>query len=410
MKYTIIGNSTAAVACIEGIRTIDKSGEITVISDEKHHCYGRPTISYCLMGAISRENMKYRPDDFYVKNNVNALLGVRALSIDPSEKCVTLSDGGKVFYDKLLVATGSRPFVPAMEGLDGVKNKFSFMTMDDMDGLEKVLSPKKKVLVIGAGLIGLKCVEGIADRVGQITVVDLADRILPSILDAEGAAIIQRQLEGKGVKFILNDCAAKFEGKKVTLKNSGQEIPFDILVVAVGVRANTELVKNAGGEVNRGIIVDTHMRTSIPDIYSAGDCAEGYDSSIGANRVLALLPNAYFQGRVAGINMAGGEAEQTNAIPMNAIGFFGSHILTAAVYEGECISHIQGDIYKKLFVKDSRLVGFILINDFLRAGIYTQLVRDKVDLGTVDFELLKNAPQLLAYPLGVRKQKLAKKV
>lgn len=410
MKYVIIGNSTAAVACIEGIRTVDKQGGITVISDEKHHCYGRPTISYCLMGATSREQMKYRPDDFYDKNNVNLLLGERATAIDAKGKKVKLQSGEEVLYDKLLVATGSRPFVPPMEGLDGVKNKFSFMTWDDMDALEKVLSPKKNVLVIGAGLIGLKCVEGILERVGHITVVDLADRILPSILDSEGAAIIQRRLESKGVEFVLNDCADRFEGKKVILKNSSKEISFDILVVAVGVRANTELIRESGGDVNRGIIVDTHMRTSLPDIYSAGDCSEGYDSSTGTNRVLALLPNAYFQGKVAGINMAGGEAEQSNAIPMNAIGFFGSHILTAGVYEGECISHIQGDIYKKLFVKDKKLVGFILINDFLRAGIYTQLVRDKVDLGTVDFELLKHAPQLLAYPREVRKQKLAKKV
>ena len=410
MEYVIIGNSTAAVACIEGIRSVDSAGGITVISDENHHCYGRPTISYCLMGATSREEMKYRPDDFYEKNGVKTMLGERAAAIDARAKVVKLQSGEEVPYDKLLVAAGSRPFVPPMDGLDGVKNKFSFMTRDDMDALEKALSPKKKVLVIGAGLIGLKCVEGIADRVGSVTVVDLADRILPSILDGEGAAIIQRQLEAKGIKFILNDCAAKFEGKKVTLKNSGLEISFDILVVAVGVRANTELVKGAGGQVNRGIVVDTHMRTSLADVYSAGDCAEGYDSSTGTNRVLTLLPNAYFQGRVAGINMAGGEAEQTDAIPMNAIGFFGSHILTAGVYEGECIGHIEGDIYKKLFVKDNKLVGFILINDFLRAGIYTQLVRDKVDLSDVDFELLKSAPQLLAYPKAVRKAKLAKKV
>ncbi len=410
MKYVIIGNSTAAVACIENLRTVDREGSIVVISDEPHHCYGRPTISYCLMGATSRENMKYRPDDFYQKYGVTTKLGVKVTAIDPSAKIVKLENGEEESYDKLLVATGSRPFVPPMEGLDGVKNKFSFMTMDDMDALEKVLSPKKKVLVIGAGLIGLKCVEGIAERVGKITVVDLADRILPSILDSEGAAIIQRQLEEKGVEFILNDCAQRFEGKKVTLKNSGREISFDVLVVAVGVRANTELVKEAGGNVNRGIVVDTHMRTSLPDIYAAGDCAEGYDSSTGSNRILALLPNAYFQGRVAGINMAGGEAEQTNAIPMNAIGFFGSHILTAGVYEGECLSHIQGSIYKKLFVKDGRLVGFILINDFLRAGIYTQLVRDKVDLAEVDFSLLADHPQLLAYSREARKKKLSRKV
>ena len=410
MNYVIIGNSTAAVACVEGIRATDGDGTITIISDEKHHCYGRPTISYCLMGATSRENMKYRPDDFYVKNKVDLLLGEKAVKIDADGKKVVLASGKSVAYDKLLVATGSRPFVPPMEGLDSVKCAYSFMTYDDMDALDKVLSPKKKVLVIGAGLIGLKCVEGILKRVGSVTVVDLADRILPSILDAEGASVIQRQLEAEGVRFILNNCAARFEGKMAVLKNSGLQIAFDILVIAVGVRPNTELVREAGGEVNRGIVVDTGMRTALKDSYSAGDCAEGLDSSTGTKRILALLPNAYFQGKVAGINMAGGNAEQTNAIPMNAIGFFGSHILTAGVYEGQCISHIEGDKYKKLFVRDGKLCGFILINDFLRAGIYTQLVRDKVDLGSVDFELLKNAPQLLAYPVAARKTKLAKKV
>lgn len=410
MKYVIIGNSTAAIACIEAVRTQDKEGKITVVSDEKHHCYGRPTISYCLMGATSRENMKYRPDDFYEKNSVDCIFGERAVAIDAKKKQVALSNGEKVDYDKLLVATGSRPFVPPMEGLDGVKNKFSFMTYDDMDALDKAVSAEKDVLVIGAGLIGLKCVEGILERVKSVTVVDLADRVLPSVLDAQGAAIIQRQLEGKGVKFILNDCAASFSANAVKLKNSGKELSFDILVVAVGVRPNTELIVDAGGEVNRGIVVDTGMRTSLPDVYAAGDCAEGYDSSIGANRILALLPNAYFQGKVAGVNMSGGKAEQTNAIPMNAIGFFGSHVLTAGIYEGECISDVKGDVYKKLFIKDDKLVGFILINDFLRAGIYTQLIRDKVDLSGVDMRLLTEKPQLLAFSEEVRQAKLTVKV
>lgn len=410
MKYVIIGNSTAAVACIESIRERDIKGEITVISSENHHCYGRPTISYCLMGAIPRERMKYRPDDFYEKNGVKTLLGETVVKIDPEKKTVALASGAALPYDKLLVSTGSRPFVPPMKGLESVKDKFSFMTYDDMDALESALNAQKRVLVIGAGLIGLKCVEGILDRVASVTVVDLADRILPSILDVQGSALVQRRLEEKGVKFILNDCASEFSGNKATLKNSGAEIPFDILVVAVGVRPNTELVKDIGGEVNRGIVVDKKMRTSVPDIYAAGDCAEGYDSSVGSNRILALLPNAYFQGRTAGANMSGGEAEQNDAIPMNAIGFFGTHVLTAGVYEGDCIQDITPSTYKKLFIKDNKLVGFILIDDFLRAGIYTSLIREKTDLGGVNFALLKQKPQLLAFNREVRAAKLARKV
>lgn len=410
MKYVIIGNSIAATACIEGIRSVDKEGGIAVISAENYPVYGRPLISYCLLGRVKRENMGYRPDDFYGKNDVSVYYGRTATKIDAAAKKVILDNGKEIEYEKLLVATGSRPFVPPMQGLDGVKDKFSFMTMDDMLALEGALSPEKDVLVIGAGLIGLKCVEGILHLAKSVTVVDMADRILPSILDSEGSALVQRGLEEKGVKFFLSDSAEKFEGNTAYLKNSKKKIDFDILVVAVGVRPNTDLVKEAGGEVNRGIVVDKGMHTSIPDVYAAGDCAEGFDSSIGSNRILALLPNAYFQGNIAGVNMAGGIASHTDAIPMNAIGFFETHVLTAGVYDGEVIADIHDNTYKKLFVKDGRLVGFILINNFLRAGIYTSLIREKTPLDEVDFALLEQEPQLLAFSKEVRKQKLAQQV
>ncbi len=409
MKYVLIGNSTAAIACIEGIRSIDSQGEIVVISSEKHVAYGRPLISYYLLGRIKKEDMNYRPADFYAKNGVDLMLGKTVTSIDPKEKYVNLDDGSKVSYDKLLVATGSRPFVPPMEGLDGVKNKFSFMTYDDMLALEAALSPNKQVLVIGAGLIGLKCVEGILERVKKVTVVDMANRILPSILDEDGAAIVQKTLEDKGVTFYLGDSAAKFENGKAYLK-SGKELSFDLLVVAVGVRPNTELIKDIGGAVNRGIVVDEFMHTYIPDIYSAGDCAEGYDITSKQNKILAILPNAYFQGKTAGINMAGGNASLTNAIPMNAIGFFDTHVLTAGIYEGECYQFVTDKTYKKFFVKDGKLAGFIIINDFLRTGIYTSLIRNSTPLDGVDFKALLNKPELLAFSVEERKNKLAKKV
>lgn len=409
MKYVIIGNSTAGIAATEAIRSLDGQGEITIVSSEKHHCYGRPTISYYLKGDIKRENMYYRPADFYSKNGVKLLLNKTAEKIDAENKQVVLSGGEKIAYDKLLVATGSRPFVPKMEGLEKVENSFSFMTCDDMLALEKALAKNKKVLVVGAGLIGLKCVEGIIERVGGVTVVDLADRVLPSVLDGEGAAFVRNKLQEKGAKFVLNDCVTEFAEKYAKLK-SGREIPFDILVIAVGVIPNTVLVKEAGGECNRGIIIDKSCKTSLADVYAAGDCAEGYDMLTGTNRVLALLPNAYYQGRCAGLNMAGGECAFDKGMPMNAVGFFGLHLLSAGIYEGECLKEVTKDGYKKLYIKDGKLVGFILIGDIARAGIYLSLIRDGVDLGTVDKELLFKTPQLMAFPKDVRVNKLARKV
>ena len=406
MQYVIIGNSTAATFAIEGIRAIDRAGSITVISDETRPAYGRPLISYYLYGRIRLENTAYRPASFYTDNGVTLKYGVRAEKIDPKKKTVALSDGSTIGYDKLLVATGSSPLVPPADGLDAVKYH-TFMTMDAALALEKELSPEKRVLVVGAGLIGLKCVEGILDRVGSVTVVDLAARILPSILDEEGSAIVQERLEARGVNFVLGDCAVRYAPGLATLR-SGKEVPFDILVIAAGVRPNVSLVREAGGEVNRGIVVNDRQETTIPDVYAAGDNCESYDICSGTRRILALLPNAAFQGETAGRNMAGGDAAFDKAAPFNALGLFDTHIATAGVYEGEAYTDLS-EGYKKLFVKDNKLVGFILIDCIERAGIYTSLIREQTPHDTVDFELLKKNPVLMAFARGTREEYLTRR-
>lgn len=408
MEYVIIGNSTAGIAAAESIRKLDQAGSITILSDEAFPTYGRPLISYYLLGKTDAAHMNYRPADFHQKNNIRTMFSVRAEHIDAAKKQVLLQGGKKVKYDKLLVATGSRPFVPPMEGLD--KNEyFTFMTYADALALEKQLAPEKKVLIVGAGLIGLKCLEGIADRVGKVTVVDMAPHILPSILDDYGASIIQKLLEKHGAEFYLSDSVASFE-KGVAHLKSGATVPFDILVVAAGVRPNVELVKEAGGKVGRGILTDDRQETSLKDVYAAGDCTESYDITCGQSRILALLPNAQFQGSCAGTNMAGGEAHFTNAVPMNAIGFFGSHVLTAGSYFGDTYEEKEGETYKKLFFDGDKLNGFILIDLPERAGIYTSLLRNQTSLSEVDFEALKKDPGLLAFSEAFREQKLARKV
>lgn len=409
MQYVIIGNSTAAIAAAEQIRLHDAEGKITMISDEPYHTYGRPLISYYLLGKTDAERMKYRPADFYERNRIDTIFSKRVEKIDAEKKKVVLSDGKKIGYDKLLVATGSRPFNPPMEGIESVPCKFNFMTFDDALALEKVLSPDKSVLIIGAGLIGLKCLEGIADRVREVAVVDMADRVLPSILDEYGASLVQHELEEHKATFYLSDSVQKFDGNTAHLK-SGKEIAFDILVVAVGVRPNVELVKDAGGKVGRGILTDDRQETSLKDVYAAGDCTESYDITAQTSRILALLPNAQFQGACAGVNMAGGEAHFTNAVPMNAIGFFGSHILTAGSYFGDTYVEKSGDTYKKLFYSDNKLNGFILVNRPERAGIYTSLLRNATPLDEVDFESLKKEPALMAFSAQYRAEKLSRRV
>lgn len=409
-KYVVIGNSVAAVNCVEAIRSLDTKGDITLVSDEPYHTYGRPLISYLLYGKTDLQRMKYRSDDWYETNKVDAKLGVKVVKINAIEQNVTLENGEKIPYDELLVATGSRPFVPPMPGLEKVNDKYSFMTLSDALTIKKEFKEEDNVLIIGAGLIGLKCLEGIFDRVHGVTVVDMANRVLPSVLDEEGSAVVQKSLEEKGVKFCLGDSADCFtDGHSVVLK-SGKKLTFDKLVLAVGVRANIELVKDAGGECDRGVCVDNRQKTSLPHVYAAGDCADSYDIAAGVNRILALLPNASYQGKTAGLNMAGGDAVFDNAIPMNAMGLFGLHMITAGVYEGECYEEKSDGKYKKLFYKDGLLKGFILIGDVARAGIYTSLIRNKTPLDNVNFELLKKTPALAAFSETYRKEKLTGRV
>lgn len=387
-QYLIIGNGVAATSCIEGIRSVDKEGKITVVSEEKYPVYCRPLISYYLENKTDVKRMNYRNDDFYEKTDCDVIYGKKVVSIDNSSKQAELDDGKKIPFTSVCVATGSSPFIPDFDGLDSVKNKFGFMTLDDTFALEKAVNKDSKVLIIGAGLIGLKCAEGLRDRVASITVCDLADRVLSSILDGECAKIIQNHLEANGIKFMLGDTAVSFKENSAKMK-SGETVDFDVLVLAVGVKANTSLVKDLGGEVNRGIIVNEKMETSLADIYSAGDCTEGEDISFGQKRVLALMPNANLQGRVAGVNMAGGNDVFDKAIPMNSIGFFGLHAMTAGTYDGEMYEEKGDSSIKRLFVKDGVLKGFILIGLNERAGIYTSLIREKTPLDSIDFETMK---------------------
>lgn len=405
MKYVIIGNSTAGINAVEGIRQVDGEGEITIISNEPWHTYSRPLISYLILGKTNEQKMKYRPDDFYEKMRCKTLMNRTVREIKPKQKTVVLDDGAEIPYDKLLVATGSSPFVPPAEGIENVTNSFTFLSLEDAKKLQQALTPDSRVLIVGAGLIGLKCAEGIHKKVGSITVLDLAPRILSSILDEEGAQMVQQHLEKLGVQFLLSCSVKKFEGNRAHLSN-GQILDFDVLVMAVGVRPNIDLVKNIGGKVNRGIITDEFMETSIPDIYAAGDCTESMDISADNNRVLALLPNASMQGECAGINMAGGRKTFCKAIPMNAIGFMGLHMITAGSYIGDVYTENDAGTYKKLFVKDGLLKGYIMIGNVDKAGIYTSLIRDKVPLDTVDFELIRKKPSLIAFSMEQRRVKL----
>ena len=400
-KYVIIGGGIASLGCIDGIRKYDSEGEITLICGENALPYSRPLISYYLENKTDFDKMRYRSEDFYKNNNIEVKKGVKAEKIDG--KTVVCEDGEKIPFDKLLVAAGSSPFVPPISGYDSVEKKYTFMTEADTIALEGAISKDSRVLIIGAGLIGLKCAEGLKNRVKEITVCDLADRVLSSILDKECASLVEEKLKENDIKLLLSDSVESFSGGSAKMK-SGKTVNFDVLVMAVGVRPNTSLLKDIGAKVNRGVLVDSKMETSIDDIYAAGDLTESEDISNGTNKIMAILPNAYMGGFCAGCNMAGTEEKFDNQIPMNSIGFFGYHIMSAGSYDGDLYEEKSGDSVKKLYIKDNRLIGFILLGCTDKAGIYTALIRNKTPIDTIDFDILKKNLSLLPFSREYRRK------
>jgi len=416
MSYVIIGNSTAAVGAIEGIRKYDSSTPVTVVSDEPYHTYSRPLISYYLGGKVTKENMIYRPLDFYQRNNIRTMLGIKAMSVDYSNKTVLLENGEKLGYSKLLLATGGKPFIPPMGGLDK-KNIFNFIKMDDVKAIEKVAVRGSKAVVIGASFSGLKAVEALVKRNVSVTVIDIMSRIMPRVLDDTAAAIAAKTLKDHDVKVLLNNTVETILGEDTAagvLLKDGTKIDCDFIILAIGVRCNTDLVKDSGIKINRGIVVDEKMQTSIPDVYAAGDVAEGYNFIEEKMMEIAIIPNAYYQGETAGANMTGGNKTFNDGFIMNSMPLLDLPIISAGISEDregiEVISKFEPekDTYKKFYISDNRLVGYLLINEVDRAGIYTDMIRNQSDITALKTSLGAEGFGFINFPKDMRKEKMQK--
>ncbi len=415
MHYVIIGNSAAAIGAVEGIRKLDREGRITLISDEAYHTYSRPLISYYLAGKIEESQLIYREPDFYVKNSVDTILGTKVVQIDCGNQEVVLENQDRLRYDRLLIAAGGKPFIPQIEGLDK-KGIYSFLKLDDVKQIGNICTEGVKAVVIGAGLIGLKAAEALGELKVEVTVVELADRVLSTILDQTAAEMVQKHLELHGINFILNNTVKSFNGEEnvcsVTL-NDETIVECDFAVTAIGVIPNTGIVGGTPIQTNRGIAVDRFMRTNIQDVYAAGDICEGFDSLHNMNRVIPILPGAYMQGETAGQNMAGGSVEYAGGFAMNSIGFFGLPMITAGIGTPDCegyeimVSSVpENGIYKKVVLKDDKICGFIYLGNIDRVGILTNLIKERVDVSTFRDGILTDSFGLASFPGEYRKNKM----
>lgn len=401
MNYVIIGNSVAAVGAIRGIRSVDHDGTITVLSRERHTAYGRPLISYLLGGLITEKGMPYLPEDFYETERVNLLLNSEVTGIDADKRKVQLAGGDTVPYDKLLIATGGDPFVPPIEGLAGKANVFTFTTWDDAAKLKGVADEIKHAVVVGGGLIGLKAAEGLHLLGKKVTIVELADRILSAAFDRNAGRIVAKKMKANGIDVITEDTVVQIDGdgetiSGVTLK-SGDYIPCDTVIVAIGVRPACSFLKGSDVEVNRGIVVNDQMESSNADIFAAGDVAEASDFFAKTKNPLPIWPDAYIQGDIAGVNMAGGTKAYGGGLAMNSIEFFKVSTISMGItnppaddrsFEVLTYQDMENYQYRKIVLKDNRLQGAVLVGAVDRAGIFSGLIRDGIDVGPFKEQLL----------------------
>lgn len=414
MKYVIIGASAAGLATAEAIRKTDAQGSITILTEEAYMPYSRPSISYFLKGKVKESNMALRKNAYYKTMNIDVVTEAKVTAINTENKTVKV--GRKNYaYDKLCLCTGSKPFVPPMENVSGKNNALTFLDLEATKEVKRLANSKTRAVVIGAGLIGMKAAEGLVKICKSVDVVELAPRVLPSILDATSAKQVKKHLEENGIRFHLENTVTKAvsKGKQINsvILQDGKKLPCDLLILAVGVRPQTELAEQAGLEVNRGIITDVNtMQTSNSDIYAAGDCCVSVDMLDDSKKIIALWPNAVQQGTVAGSQMAGGDETFGKTYSVNAIDFFGLRICTCGLINAQGEQYTdkiktEGNSYKRLVFEDDKLVGYVLINSSVNAGIYTNLISNKVSLDSLVGDVMDN-PSIFMFDKDTRISKL----
>ncbi len=419
-KYVVVGASAAGIGAVEAIREVDQTGAITIISEETCAHYSRPMISDLLSGKADTKKMKCRSDEFWKENNIEAIMGKKATALNLTEKTVQLDSGEKVAYEKLLLATGGKPFVPKMEGSDkdGV---FTFTTMGDAQRLGAKIDSinAKSAIVIGAGLIGISVTEALMKRGLKVTMVELQEKILSLLLDAKGSDIVEAAVKKAGVNIITGQSVQKIVGKPdnestvggVTL-TKGDQVPCDLVIVAIGVIPRTELAVGTTVKINRGIVVDDAMQTNVPDVYASGDVAEAYDFILNQNRLLPLWPLAVLEGQVAGYNMAGKKTAYAGGTNMSSLKYFGIPIVSIGLANAKedpalevlVKQDIERGIYKKIVLKNNVIVGLTLVNSIERAGILFYLIKNAVNVKKFKQKLLEDDFSWATLPAGLQRK------
>jgi NAD(P)H-nitrite reductase large subunit len=396
-EYVIIGASAAGLSCAEAIRSKDKKGRITLLSEEEVPLYSRCLLTYFISGKLDKEKLAFKEKDFYKKNGIEAHHGVKAERIDLKIRKVVCGNKKSFKFDKLLIATGARSKAAGIDGEDK-RGVLGLRTIKDAEEIIGMLDKVETAVILGGGLIGLRDAYALNLRGKKVKAIVRSPQVLSQMLDKDAADIIESRLAEEGIEVMKGLSATAVKGKAnaegVKLEN-GDTIPCQLVIIGKGVKPNSEIASDAGIKVKEGIIVNEYLGTSIKDIYAAGDVCEAYDVAQEKSGVSAIWPVAVEQGRIAGLNMAGEKTPYDGSAMMNATDFYGLAAISIGLTKVKSQGYDElvkidrpGKTYKKLVLKDDIMRGAILINNVQSAGVYGVLIQKKVDVSAIKDMLL----------------------
>lgn len=389
-KHLIIGSGSAGLSAAEEIRRLNTEDEIKVVSAEDYPPYSPTLLPYLLSGRIDEANLPMRKENHFDSINATFLRGKEVTGILPEAKEVVYKDGQRETYDTLLIASGSEASRPPIKGLDE-STYMGFHTIADCKRLLSKMQGKKEFVVLGAGLVGMEVAIGLVETGNKVTVIEKEPRFLPLYFDQEAESIIGTMFLNRGMELLTGKTVAevnKKNGKIEISLSEGGPISADILVSCTGVGARTNFAKESGIKMNKGILVDRRMMSNVKDIYAAGDVAEAPGFLNGQYGMNQIIESAMDEGRIAGSNMAGVEAEYEGWISSNIFNLFGNtafsvglSLATGNGYQVFVKKDAENSQFKKLVFDGDQLVGAMFINIDLDPGIILYLIRKKVDIG-----------------------------
>jgi nitrite reductase (NADH) large subunit len=393
MKIIIVGNGLAGTIAAKTVRELDPDAGIEIFAEEKYAYYPRPNLIELLAGRLPYEKLFAFPEIWSVRQRIGLHFGERVAKIRPDERTIETGSGGVFPYDSLLLASGARAAVPPLTG-SGLKGVFVLRTLDDALAILDHLRTHAHVVVLGGGLLGLEIARAIRGRGAEVSVVEFFDRLLPRQLDPAAAGILKSEIEKTGISVRLGAISREILGPAEVRGirfESGDEIEADLVVIAAGVKPEIALAKDAGLTVERGVVVDDRLCTSRPEIFAAGDVTEHQ------GRIYGIIPASFEQARAAAHNMLGMDMPYAGTVPSNTLKVAGLFVTSA----GEVNPEARGTevlarsvpelgLYKKIVLKEGRLVGAIWMGTKKGATEISRFVALKKDVESRKGDLLED--------------------